>query len=135
MSFSGQKCLFNPHDKFFEKKFNMIFMYLLVPFIVQNFLKKSLKQIQSHENAPFSGPKWPTYLTPNKNFWGKTINITSMYLLALFIDQNFKKCLEWIQRYEDASFLEPIWSIAPNRIFFRKISNIFLIYLLFSFTV
>ena len=33
-------------------------MYLLAPFILQN-LKKFLGLIQSYQDVPFSGPKWP----------------------------------------------------------------------------
>ena len=36
-------------------------MYLLAPFIVQNF-KKFLEQILSYEDMPFLGPKWPICL-------------------------------------------------------------------------
>ena len=45
----------------------------------------------------------------------KAIIITFIYLLALFIVQNFfKKILPWNQSYEDASFLGPKWSIYPK---------------------
>ena len=50
----------------------------------------------------------------NKIFLVQTIIITFIYLLALFIVQNFKKFLQWIQSYEDAPFLGPKWSICPN---------------------
>ena len=43
---------------FLEKFINTIFIYLLVPFIVQNF-KIILSTIQSYEDAPFLGPRWP----------------------------------------------------------------------------
>ena len=35
---------------------NIIFIYLLAPFILQNF-KKFLEPIQSYGDVPFSGPK------------------------------------------------------------------------------
>ena len=41
----------------------------------------------------------------NKLFLVQTIIITFIYQLALFIVQNFKKILRWIQSYEDAPFL------------------------------
>ena len=41
----------------------------------------------------------------------------------------FTKFLQWIQSYEDAPFLRPIWSICLN-FFFWKTVNIILIYLL-----
>ena len=59
----------------------------------------------------------------NKISLVQTIIITFVYLLALFIVQNFKIFLRQIQSYEDAS------------IFFWKIINIILIYLLALFFV
>ena len=50
----------------------------------------------------------------NKIFWVQTIIITFIYLLALFIVQNLKKFLKWIQSYEDAPFWGPKWSICPK---------------------
>ena len=77
-------------------------MYLLAPFILQNFSKKILELIQSYEdvcqfwdqNSPF---------VPNK----------FIYLLAFFIVQNLNKFLLRIQNYDDASFLGQKWSICP----------------------
>ena len=88
-------------------------MYLLVPFIMQNF-EKLLEPI--HEDKPFSGPKWP--ICPEQTFLVQTITITFIYLLALFIVQNLKKFLEQIQIYEDAPCLGPKWSICLKQHFF-----------------
>ena len=52
-------------------------------------------------------------------FW-KIINIILIYLLALFIVQNLKKLLQWIQSYEDAHFLGPKLPISANENFSRK---------------
>ena len=60
-------------------------MYLLTPFIVQNF-QNILRVDPELEDAPFSNPKWP--ICPNKNFFRKTGNIISMYLLTPFIMKN-----------------------------------------------
>ena len=46
-----------------------------------------------------------------------------------------KKFLQWIQSYEDAPILGPKWSICLKQIFFWKIINITLIYLLAPFIV
>ena len=46
-----------------------------------------------------------------------------------------KKFLGPIQSYEDVPFLGPKWSICPKQIFFWKIINIILIYLLAPFIV
>ena len=82
---------------------------------------------------PFLDPKWP--ICPERIFLVKTIIITFICLMALFIVQIF---LQRIQSYEDASFLHP----PPQKkyiyiyIFFPwKIINIILIYLLAHFIV
>ena len=44
-------------NEFFSRKTTIkIFMYLIAPFILQNFLK-FLELIQSYEDVPFSGPR------------------------------------------------------------------------------
>ena len=75
------------------------------------------------------GPKWS--ICPEQKFLVKTIVITFIFLLVLFIVQNFKKFLQQIQNYDNALFLDPKWSICPNVFFiFWKIITILLIYLL-----
>ena len=54
---------------FFWKIINIILIYLLAPFIVQNF-RNILPAVQSYEHAQFLGLKWPT--SPNENFFQKT---------------------------------------------------------------
>ena len=46
-------------------------MYLLTPFTLQNF-KKFLELIQSYEDVPFSGQKWPP-ICPEQKFFGKQL--------------------------------------------------------------
>ena len=58
-----------------------------------------------------------------KNYLVQTIIITLIWLLPVFIVQNFKKFLQWIQSYEDAQFWAPKWPICPNDNFFRKTVN------------
>ena len=70
-------------------------MYLLAPFILQDFFKKILELIQSYEDKHhFRDQNDPFVL--NKNFLVQTIVITFIYLLALFIVKNFKKLLQRI---------------------------------------
>ena len=71
----------------------------------------------------------------NKIFLVQIIIITFIYLLVLFIMQNFKKLLQQIQSYEYAPFLGPQWPICPKQKSFSKIINIILIYLLAPFIV
>ena len=50
------------------KKIKLPQMNLLAPFILQNLKKKFLEPIQSYEDMPFSGLKWP--ICPEQNFFG-----------------------------------------------------------------
>ena len=81
--------------------------------------KKFLEPIQSYEDVPFSGAKWP--ICPKQKRFVQTIIITFIYLLALLIVQNFKALLQQIQSCENVPFLGPKWPISPNENFFRKI--------------
>ena len=54
----------------------------------------------------------------NKIFLVQTIIITFIYLLALFIVQNFKKLLQPIQSYEDVPFSGPKWPICHEQFLF-----------------
>ena len=60
----------------------------------------------------------------NNFFLVQTIVVSLIYLLVLFIVQNFKKFLQQIQSYDDASFLCPKWTICPRQCFFWKITII-----------
>ena len=104
-------------------------MYLLAPFILQNFktiLRADLMRIYHFlaQNGPF---------VLDKNFFTQTIINTFIYLLAFFIVQNFKKFSQQIYSYEDVPFLGPKWSICFSLKIFLKIIKIILIYLLAPF--
>ena len=74
------------------------------------------------DHAQSNSKKWPKGYKDqmNKIFLVKTIIITFIYLLALFIVQNLKKFLQQIQSYEDAPFLGPKWSICPKQFFLEN---------------
>ena len=77
-------------------------MYLLDPFILQNF-RKILRANPELLGCVIFGP-----ICPEQFFLVQTIIITFISLLALFIGQNLKKkFLQQIQSYEDAPFLGP----------------------------
>ena len=84
--------------------------------------------IQSYEDVPFSGPKEP--ICPEQNFIGINHYYYCHLPIGPFHCAKFKKFLQRIQNYEDAPFLGPKWSICSKQIFFCKIINIILIYLL-----
>ena len=69
-----------------------IFIYLLTLFTVQN-LKKFLQQIQSYEDAPFLGPKWP--ICSNKNFVRKPASLAP-FIPAYLHDKNESQILIYI---------------------------------------
>ena len=72
-----------PLTKFlWVKAVNATFIYLLVPFRVQNF-KEILDWNQSYEDVLLLGPK-NNPSAPNKNVLGKLINIIFIYLLTPF---------------------------------------------------
>ena len=54
-------------------------------------LKIFLEPIQSYEDVPVLGPKWP--ICHKQFFLVQTIIMTFIYLLALFIMQNLKKII------------------------------------------
>ena len=73
--FSAPNGSFAPNKIFFflKKINNIIFIYLLAPFVWQNF-KMFLDPIQSYEDEPFSGPKTP--ICPEQHFLVQTITTT-----------------------------------------------------------
>ena len=101
-----------PQINFFLKKLLIKFSCTYQPLSFCKTLKKFLEVIQSYEDVPFSGPKWP--ICPDQIVLVQTIITTFIYLLALFIVQNFKKFFKQIQSCEDVQFLGPKWSICPK---------------------
>ena len=91
-------------------------MYLLAPFIQQNFQKILRADPRVMRTCHFRTQNGPFVL--NKIFLVQTIINTFIYLLAYSIMQNLKKSLQRIQSYEDAQFLGPKWPISPNENFF-----------------
>ena len=72
----------------------------------------------------FRAQKWP--ICPKQIFLVQTIIITTfIYLLALFIVQNFKKIFLDIKSYEDAPFWTQNGPFAPNKIFLGKLLKSF----------
>ena len=95
-------------------------------------LKIFLGLIQSYEDVPFLGPKWP--ICHDQKFFGTNHYYYFHLPIALLIVQNLKKFLQQIQSYQDVPFLGKKWSICPKQNFFWKIIMT-LIYLLVPFIV
>ena len=106
-------------ENFWKKIINIIFIYLLTPFVLQNF-KKFLKPIQIYD-VPFLGPKYPNLS------WTKFFGTNHYYHFHLPIGPFYwakfkkKKSLQRIQSYKDATFWSPKWSICPKQSFFWKL--------------
>ena len=91
-------------------------MYLSVRCILHNFYKKYLRV--DSELCRFLGPKQP--ICPEQNiFWYKPLFLLSS-TYGLFIVQNLKEILQWIQNYGDAPFSGPKWFIYLKYIFFQE---------------
>ena len=118
-SFLCPKWLIWHKQKFFLKKIiKIIFIYILAPFILQN-LKKIFRTNPELWGCAIFGPKIPQFVL-NKDFWYKTLLSFSSTYWPFSMEKILKKFLKWIQDYEDASFLDPKWSICPKLFFWKK---------------
>ena len=107
-------------------------MYILPPFILQNFYKKILELIQSYEDMNhFWDQNSPFVL--NKLFLVQTI-ITFIYLLALSLCKILKNSDMESRIMTMHHFLTQSGPFAPNSFFWKTIT-IILIYLLAPFIV
>ena len=91
------------------------FIYLLAPFIVQNF-KKFLQWIQSLRLLDFWTQNDP--FAPNIFFL--EINMILIYLLVPFIVQNLKKCLPADPELWGCAIFGPEMAYFPKWDFFQK---------------
>ena len=114
-SFFGPKCFISPKQNFFWKKIiNIIFIYLLAFFIVQNLKKNSYSGSRVLRMHRFGA----------QNFFWKIIKITVIYLLVTFIVQNFKKNSSTRSRVmRKRNFWAQNGPFPQMRIFFRKPVN------------
>ena len=94
MSFWSKKWPICAKDNFFRKTIDIIFMYLLTLFIMQN-LKKTVRADPELWQHIIFGPKM-THLPWRNFFFRKTTDVISIYLLAPLIIQNVKKSLQLI---------------------------------------
>ena len=104
-------------------------MYLLAPFILQNF-KKILRADPELWGCAIFGPKM-AHLSWTNFFWYKPLLLLSSTYWPFSLCKILKKFLLRIQL---SSFLGPKWFICPKQNFFwKKIINIFFICLLAPF--
>ena len=100
-----------PQMIFFLKKQLIKFSCTYWPLSFCKILKKFLGLIQSYEDVPFSGPKWP--ICPEQNFFGTNHYYYFHLPIGPFHCAKFKKI--------DAPFLGPKWAIIPKHLFFEKL--------------
>ena len=131
--FLGQQWPFVMNKFFLVQTIIITFIYLLALFIVQNLKNNSYSESRVMRMCHFwaqNGSFTPKICSEKEIL----ISLSSTYWLLSFC-KILKKFLEPIQSYEDVPFLGPKWSICPKQIFFWKIINITLIYLLAPFIV
>ena len=105
-------------------------MYLLAPFIMQNF--KKILTADPELWCAILGPRWP--ICPEQNCFGTNHYYYFHLPIGPFHCAKFKKILTADPEF-DVPFLGPKLSICPKQIFFWKIIKIILIYLLAPFIV
>ena len=96
-------------------------MYLLAPFILQNF-KKILELIQSYEDVHHFRDQNGSFAM-NKSFWYKPLLLLSSTYWPISLCKILKKFFQLIQSHENVQFLDPKWLISSNENFFRKLVN------------
>ena len=96
-------------------------MYLLAPFLLQNF-KENLELIQSYEDVPFSGPKWPIH--PEQGFFGTNHYHYFQLPIDPFHCTKFKKILTADPELRRCTFFGPKMVHLPQTIFFKYHSHL-----------
>ena len=108
-----------PQMKFFLKRQQMGLSCTYWLLLICKILKKFLGSIQSYQDVPFSGPKWP--ICHEQNFFGTNHYYYFHLPIGPFHCTKFKKkFLQQILSYEDAPFWAKNGPFAPNKFFFGK---------------
>ena len=83
-----------PHQKFFSKIITIIPIYLLAPFIAQNFLQNSSTR---SENMQFMRPRLS--ISPNRNFFRKPVNEPCFFYSCLSTSQKSQADITLLVKY------------------------------------
>ena len=97
---------------FWKKIINVIFIYLLAPFILQNF-EKILTANPDLRGCSTFGPKIPQFVL-NKICWYKLLLLLSSTYWPFSLGKILKIFLQLVKSYEDAPFLGPKWTTCPK---------------------
>ena len=113
--FLGSKWSICPKQIFFKKVINIIFIYLLAPFTLQNF--ELLEPIQGYDDVPFSGPKYPNLSWTN--FFGTNHYYHFHLPIGTFHWAKFKKknSYSWSRVVRMRHFWAKNIPLAPNKTF------------------
>ena len=93
----GLKMVHIPQFFFFRKKLLISFSSTYWPLSLCRFFKKLLQLIQSYEDVPFLGPKWPIF--PNENSFRKPVNKPCSFHSCLSISQKSKSDINVLRKY------------------------------------
>ena len=116
-----------PQMNFFLQKQLIKFSCTYWPLSFCNIFKKFLGSIQSYEDVPFLGPKWPFFDTNHYYYFHLPINT---FHCAKFFKNSYSESRDMRMHH----CWVPNGSFAPNNFFFlKKIFNIIFIYLLAPF--
>ena len=118
---------------FFLKKQLIKFSCTYWPLSFCKILKKFLGLIQSYEDVPFSGPKWP--ICPEQIFFGTNHYYYFHLPIGLFHCAKFKKFFTADPELWGFAIFGPKIVHLPQTNIFWEIINIILIYLLAPFIV
>ena len=122
-----------PQMNFFLEKQLIKFSCTYWPLSFCKILKKFLGLIQSYEDVPFSGPKWP--ICPEQIFFGTNHYYYFHLPIGPFHCPKFKKDLTVDPQLWRCTIFGPKTVNLPQRNFSCKIINTILIYLLAPFIV
>ena len=78
-----------------------------------------LKSLLRHTYSVTYGPK-KSNMSWTKFFWYKTLLLLSSTYWHFSLGKLLKRFLQWIQSYEDVSFLGPKWSTCLKQFFWKK---------------
>ena len=84
-------------QEIFWKKLLISFPSTYWPLSLCKISKKFLQQIQSYDDVPFLGPKWPIY--PNENFSRKSVNKPCFFHSCLSTRQKSKSDINLLMKY------------------------------------
>ena len=107
-----------PQMNFFLQKQLITFSCTYYPLSFCKILKKFLEPIQSYEDVPFSGKKWPIY--PERNFFGTNHYYYFHLPISTFHCAKFKKILTANPELWGCTIFGPKMAHLPKWEFFQK---------------